>query len=257
MGRATMTAFYIDPTSLTVLLILFSPAIGSFLALLADRLPRGEDVVFQRSTCRNCNTPIRNSDLIPLVSYLLLRGKCRGCSAPIPLWLPLMECAAAALAIASTLVAQSDLQMLLGCGFLWCLLVLFASDAQWFRLPDQLTSALLIFALALAWEDPYFNISDALLGSAAGSGSFLAIRLAYQKLRNREGLGLGDVKLMAGIGAAVGPTQLPLVVLIAALGALLWAIFDHFRYNKPLQSQAALPFGSFLCLSAAAVWLFI
>ena len=170
--------------------------------------------------------------------------------------LPLMEVSAFILAIASAVVAQSELQFLLGCGFLWCLLALFACDAQWFRLPDLLTAILLILALSLAWEDPYMHITDALLGAIVGSASFLAIRIAYQKLRGREGLGLGDVKLMAGIGAAVGIVLLPVVVLIASLTALIWAMCQYFYQGKPLQGQTEQPFGSFLCLSTALVWLF-
>jgi leader peptidase (prepilin peptidase)/N-methyltransferase len=171
--------------------------------------------------------------------------------------LPVMEVSALALATACALVAQSDLQFLLGCGYLWCLLALFACDAQWFRLPDPLTAILLLLALALAWENPNMHIIDATLGAIAGCTSFLAIRIAYHKLRGREGLGLGDVKLMAGIGAAVGILLLPIVVLIAALSALLWAIWQYFSQGKPLQGHTAQPFGSFLCISTALVWLFL
>lgn len=240
---------------MALFLILISPAVGSFLALLSDRLPRGEDVVFKASACRTCQTSLSVADLIPILSYLTLRGYCRHCSAAIPRWLPLMEIAALGLAIGAALVAETDLQLLLGCGFLWTLLALFACDFKWFRLPNGLTAALLVLGLALAWEDPGRNLIGALGTAAAGSGVFLAVRIAYRRLRGREGLGLGDVKLMAGFGAAFGVTLLPTVVLVAALLALASELIRARWTGEALHGDRSLPFGSFLTAAAALVWL--
>lgn len=239
-----------------ILLVLLSPAIGSFLALLCDRLPQGEDVIHTRSHCRSCQTPLRVFHMVPLLSYLALRGRCHHCNAAIPALLPMIEAAAVFIALAVVMLAQSDLQALLGAAYLWCLLALGVIDARYFRLPDPLTAALFLIGAGLAAVDPSRTLATALIAALAASGAFLVLRFGYQMLRGREGLGLGDVKLMAGLGAALGLESLPLMVLIAALCALLWAVLVAWRSGASLQGKTALPFGSFLCLAGGLVWIF-
>ena len=135
----------------------------------------------------------------------------------------------------------------------WCLIALFYSDLVAFRLPDPLTLALLLIGLALAVLQD--TVRDGLLGALVGVTAFWLIRLAYQIWRGREGLGLGDVKLMAGIGATVGWAGLPVVTLIAALMALGVALAQAaFSKNLP-DARTKLPFGSFLCGAAGIVML--
>ena len=240
---------------LQILLVLLSPAVGSFLAVLYTRLPGGHDVISARSTCHSCGAHLQARDLIPLLSYLFLRGKCRHCTAEIPAILPLLEVAALTIALLVVWHAPSDSTALLGMSYLWCLLTLGVIDLHYFRLPDPLTAALFVIGMGLAWVDPTRTLLDASLAALAGAAAFLAIRLGYQALRHREGLGLGDVKLMTGLGAGLGVLNLPLAVLFAALSALLWALFQAGFKGASLQGKTALPFGSFLCLAGAAIWL--
>lgn len=237
-----------------LVLLLISPAVGSFLGVLVDRLPREEDVVRQPSACRGCGQKIPTRDLVPLLSYLMLRGRARCCGAKIPPLLPLLEAGAFLAALLILLLAQSDLHMLFGTLFLWLLLALLASDATVMRLPDPLTAALLLAGLALAWEDPSRSVFAALLAALGAAAVFWGIRIAYFYLRRREGLGLGDVKLIGGIAAGLGAAQTPLAVLVAALLALGFAAAQALWRQSPLSATTALPFGSFLCLGAALVW---
>ena len=233
----------------TLLLLLTAPAAGSFLAVLVDRLPRGEDVVTAPSRCRACKTRLGLRDLVPLLSYPLLRGCCRHCGAPVPGWLWLMELAALGLAGLAMLRGGTVWEIWCSALLLWLLLALAVSDLRTFRLPDALTAALAALCLGAALAQGLFVW--ALAGGLIGAGSFLLLRIAYAALRGREGLGLGDVKLMAGLGALTGPAQLPLLVLVAALSALIAAALTRGGWA----ADRPLPFGVALCAAGALVWL--
>lgn len=235
-------------------LVVLGPFVGSFLAVLADRLPRGEDVLSAPSACRACGQRVRARDLIPLVSFARQAGRCARCGARIPPWLLYMEIMATGLAVVALILGGSPGAAWLIAVFLWLLLVLAATDLLWFRLPDLLTGALLLTALAMAlvlgWPTPAL----ALVGAVLGSGVFLALRQGYRALRGREGLGMGDVKLMAGLGAAIGPYDLPLMLLLAALTALAVAAAGRLRSARALDAARALPFGAALCGASAVLW---
>ncbi|MEP2785133.1 MAG: A24 family peptidase [Pseudoruegeria sp.] len=238
-------------------LLLISPAVGSFLGVLADRLSRGEDVVQQPSACRDCGHRLGLRDLVPLGSYLWQRGNCRHCAAPIPMRLFLIEASAVLCTVWAGIVTVTPVQMGVAALYLWVLLGLAAADAQWFRLPDLLTGPLALLGLALAWEDPSRGLMDGLIGAAIAVLAFAVLRRTYKALRGREGLGLGDVKLMAGIGAGVGAMNVPLVVLVAAGSALCWVLLQAAVQGQRLQRETALPFGMFLSLATVGVWLWL
>lgn len=245
-----------------VLVVLLGPAMGSAAALLADRLPRGEPVGLTRSRCRSCGRLLGARELVPVLSWLWLRGRCAGCGAAIPAWLLQAEIAGLALGIGAALVGAGAGQVLLGAGVLWCLLALALADLRHFRLPDVLTAALLVLALALAvigdgryWPGWPERLAGALAGAALGAGVFALLRAGYRWRAGREGLGAGDVKLMAGIGALTGPGALALVTLVAGLSALAVAGWRAWRRGRRLRRDARMPFGAFLALSAALVWL--
>lgn len=238
-------------TSFAILLLILAPFIGSFLAVLVDRLPRGEDIVVARSRCRSCDTVLTWRDLVPVLSFVVTRGRCRHCGAAVPLWLPAMELAA--LAAAGLVIAAQDgtwgaaefgLQMLT----LWLLLALLAADFLWMRLPDVLTGMLFVVAMLAA---PDFV--TAFWGAVLGVLSFAALRWGYKRVRGREGLGFGDVKLMAGLGALSGPLDLPLLVLVAALLALAGAMVQRL-FGKEVGRATALPFGAALSLAGGLLW---
>ena len=255
------------PPALALFLLLISPAVGSFLALLADRLPRGESAVTLRSHCRSCAHPLRAWDLLPVLSFTLNRGCCRYCGAAIAPWHLYTELAALGLAALALGLGGSAPEIALTALALWLLWVLALCDLLWFRLPDILTATLAL--LALAWAGavqislipapphPLLpqTIGQALTGGGIGVASLWLLRLGYQYLRNRAGLGLGDVKLMAGLGGLTGAWLLPHLLLLAALLALAGAVISARCQRRALKASRALPFGAALCASAALIWL--
>lgn len=234
----------------SLFLLLIAPAIGSFMGVLTDRLPRGEDVIRSPSRCRRCDTRLGPRDLVPILSYAAQRGRCRHCGAPVPGYLWLMEIAALGLAALAILRGGELWEVWCSAALLWLLLTLAVCDLIWFRLPDGLTAALAALCLGTALASGFFLY--ALGGALIGVGAFWLLRIAYRAARGREGLGLGDVKLMAGLGALVGPHDLPLLVLIAALAALLAALLTRGGLRRDLP----LPFGAALAAAGALLWLF-
>lgn len=229
-----------------VFLLLLGPAVGSFLGVLVDRLAGGEDVVYRASRCADCGARLAWRDMVPVVSALVLGGRCRTCGAAIPGHLLRIELAgllAAALAVA---LGQGLAQTAVLAVFFWCLTGLFYSDLLHFRLPDALTGSLLVAGLALAGLDPARGILDGLLSAALAGAAFLTIRLGYRAWRGREGLGLGDVKLMTGIGAALGWAEVPLAALLAAALALLVVAAGILRGQGLPSGDQRLPFGAYL-----------
>ncbi|KPQ07436.1 MAG: bifunctional prepilin peptidase / N-methyltransferase PilD [Rhodobacteraceae bacterium HLUCCA12] len=245
-----------------LLVVLVGPAAGSFAALLADRLPRGEPVVMARSRCRGCGARLQWQELLPIWSWLVQRGRCRHCGAPIPARLLHAEVIGLLFGLGAALVGPTSAVAVLGAMFLWCLLALALADLRFFRLPDPLTGVLAGLGLALAlagdgsgWPDWPQRLAAGMTGAALGGGSFWILRTAYRRLTGREGMGLGDVKLMAGIGAGLGAQALPMTVLLAGLSALVLAVLRALRRGRALRRAGRVPFGAFLAIAAAAVWL--
>lgn len=247
-----MTITYAD-----ILLLMISPAIGSFLAVLADRLPRGEDVMQKRSACRDCGHTLGPKDLVPILSFALSRGRCRQCGAVIPAWLLYMEIVAVGLAVIAVILGDGAVATWVSAAFLWVLMTLAVTDLLVFRLPDALTALLAGLAVALSWVTGYPDLAHAIWGAIIGSGIFLLLKLGYRALRGREGLGMGDVKLMAGLGAALGPLNLPLMLLIASLAALTATVAESLASRKTLKATRPLPFGAFLCAATAILWVLL
>ncbi|MEP2716388.1 prepilin peptidase [Pseudophaeobacter sp.] len=247
------------PLAAGVFLLLLAPAIGSFLGVLVDRLPRGEDVLWRRSQCRSCAAALAPWELLPILSFCASGGRCRHCGAAIPAWALYLEIAALGVAVLALAAGGGLGAVLFSCLFLWGLLALALCDLLWLRLPDPLTAGLFLVVLIWAGSAGLQALGFALLGAGLGLGSFYALRWGYQHLRGREGLGLGDVKLMAALGGFAGPLDLPLLVLIAALTALGGGGIAHLR--RPEQASATglaqqpLPFGAALCAAAALLWL--
>lgn len=229
--------------------------VGSFLALVSLRLPGGEDVVARRSRCRACGTTLRPLELVPLLSWAALRGRCRTCAAPIPARHPLMEAAAGGLGIWAA-AATPDLALaatgaLLG----WQLLLIAAIDAERFQMFDVLLIPLaltgILQGLSVGWDEAGLR----LLGAAAGFASLWLIGLAYSRVRGRTGLGDGDPVLLAGTGTWVGPLGLPSVLLWAALAGLS-VVAARMVLGRAVRGDDRLPFGVFLSLGTWLVWLY-
>ena len=221
--------------------------------MLVERLPRGVSV-WSRSHCAECGAGLRPSDLVPIVSALILRGRCSHCGAPFPGHLLRIEIAALAAGVLAAFTAQGA-EMFLLAGVFWCLIALFYCDLLFFRLPDALTFALFVLGLTLAILDPVRGWAEPLVSALVAAGAFWAIRIGYRAARGREGLGLGDVKLMAGIGATLGWPLVPVVTLIAALLGLGVVAARMSRERAVPSATERLPLGTYLC--AATVLLLL
>jgi leader peptidase (prepilin peptidase) / N-methyltransferase len=222
---------------------------GSFLATLVVRWPRGESLA-GRSRCDSCGTMLTARDLVPLLSFALARGRCRHCGAAIAPLHPQLEAAAAAIGVLALLV-QPGAVGLAGALFGWMLLALLALDLEHFWLPDRLTLPLLGLGLVFGAGEPV----DRLLGALVGGGGFLALALGYKRLRGREGLGLGDVKLMAGLGSWLSPAMIGPLLLLSALAGLAFAAVRAQRADGGAGATERVPFGACLALTAFPLWI--
>jgi leader peptidase (prepilin peptidase)/N-methyltransferase len=244
----------VAPIAALALLGVCGLMVGSFLNVCIARLPRGESIIRPRSRCPQCRTPIRWFDNIPVASYLVLGGRCRVCRARISRRYPIVELLTAVAFVVQGL-AFADQPTLLGSRLVLTalLIVLFGTDLETGRLPDILT--LPGIAIGLAWsvfEPP--GLEESLLGAALGAGVLLAIRWLWRWWRGVDGMGLGDVKMLAAIGAFLGWRQMLVVLCFASFtGAAVGVSLTVLR-RSTLQSR--LPFGTFLALGAfaASVW---
>ncbi len=233
--------------------VLAAPFIGSFLGVLVRRLPEGRPVVWARSRCEGCGAALMPRDLVPLVSWLATRGRCRFCRYPLGSFYPAIELAAVAVAIVAA-TFDSGGAVWLDCLLGWWLLALGWIDVRRWLLPDALTLPLIVAGLAAAMAFDPSGLFGRTLGAAVGYLALRAIAILYRALRGREGLGHGDAKLLAGSGAWVGLSLLPQVILIAALAGLLAAACLRLAGFR-LGPQSALPFGPFLALATWMVWM--
>jgi leader peptidase (prepilin peptidase)/N-methyltransferase len=243
------------PTPLLVVALgVFGAMIGSFLNVCIARLPAGESVVSPGSRCPKCRTPIRWFDNIPVVSYLILGGKCRTCRARISLRYPIVELITAAAFVVQCL-AVSDQPMLLASRLVFTaiLIVLFGTDLDTQRLPNVLTLPGIVVGVAFSAFTP-LGLVDSLIGAVVGAGILLVIRWLWLWWKGVDGMGLGDVKMLAMIGAFLGWRQIWIVLFFASLaGAIIGVSLTSLR-GRSMQSR--LPFGTFLALAAfaASVW---
>jgi leader peptidase (prepilin peptidase)/N-methyltransferase len=221
---------------------------GSFCATVVIRWPAGR-ALGGRSACDGCDRRLTPAELVPLLAWAAARGRCRTCGARIDRRHPLIELACAA-AGALAFVAEPGPAGVAGALFGWALVTLAWLDADHYWLPDRITGPRAVAGLLLGRG----GAADRLIGLAAGGGSLWLLALAYRRLRGREGLGFGDVKLMAGLGAWLGWMWLPHLLLAAATAGLLLALI--IRLSAPARGGAIeLPFGTCLALAGFALWL--
>ncbi|MCW2239561.1 prepilin peptidase [Azospirillum canadense] len=238
-----------------VFLLLCAPFVGSFLGVVVSRWPSGDGILFGRSLCACCGHRLGPRDLVPLASWLALRGRCRHCAAPIGAFAPTIELAALVVALWS-LWALPGGYTWVGCALGWTLLAAAFIDARCQRLPDAMTLPLILSGLAFAaWTDPASG-PDHGAGAAAGYLAIVLIARAYRALRNREGIGLGDAKLLAAAGAWVSWTGLPSVVLIASLGALASTAVGALLTRRLPEVTARIALGPYLAGGLWLVWLY-
>jgi len=237
-----------------IALLVISPFIGSFIGVLATRLPEAQNVLTGRSVCQTCNHTLAAVDLVPILSWLVLKGRCRHCGAPLGLFYPVVEIAALLLTIWAA-TQTTGIALAISCAFGWILLALALSDWLYFVLPNALTLVLLMAGLAASYVLEPGALLGHVVAAVVGFLIFAAIDVVYRALRGRVGLGLGDAKLMAGIGAWLGWQGLPTVVVFAgALGLLL--VLSRSLAGRGVTATDRLPFGTFLTAGAWIVWLY-
>jgi leader peptidase (prepilin peptidase)/N-methyltransferase len=230
---------------------LAAPFIGSLLGVLIVRLPLGRPVFMARSQCESCARTLGPVDLVPVLSFVALRGRCRTCSAPIGAQHLAVELASIGVAVWAMTIDTDPTLLWIDCGLGWTLLALAWIDWQHFRLPDAFTLPLLLAGLAATWFEAPDEITDHALGAVLGYLGFRALAWAYRAMRGRDGLGLGDAKLLAVAGAWLGSMALPHLILLAAVFGIGVALATAWRLGK-LNASMAIPFGPCLAL---AIWI--
>jgi leader peptidase (prepilin peptidase)/N-methyltransferase len=238
---------------LAVIFTLAAAAVGSFLNVCILRIPEGLSIVSPPSRCPQCGHPIRIRDNIPVVSYLLLGGKCRDCRTVISCRYPLVEILTAALAC--LLFMKYGLTPALPVVFLFVctLIVITGIDLDHQLIPHVLTlSGIPLFAVLAVW---FMRVPplDAFLGIMIGAGILYFVAVYYEALTGREGMGGGDVNLLAMLGAFLGWKSIPFILLASSfIGAIVGLVIIS---AKGKDMRYAVPFGPFLC-GAAALYLF-
>lgn len=262
-------------STIAVFVFVFGLMIGSFLNVCISRLPQGKSVVRPRSRCPLCGKHIKPYDNIPVLSYFFLAGKCRNCKAKISPVYPTVELLTAFLFLACDLVYGNSILTAKWAAFSAILVVLIFTDWRERILPDVVNFTGLGIALGISFfvrpEDgtaawlanrmfdfpppaPVISFADALIGAAVGGGVLWLVGEAYFRLRGREGMGFGDVKMMLMAGAFLGLRRTILTIFAASLlGAVLGAIFIVASRRK---SNYELPFGTFLGAAALLVVFF-
>jgi len=235
---------------LTVIFTLAGAAVGSFLNVCILRIPEGLSVVYPPSRCPHCGHPIRIRDNIPVVSYLLLRGKCRDCRAPISGRYALVEVMTAAFACLLFLHYGLTYSYLVTFLFVCVLIVIAFIDLDHQIIPHLLTlSGIPLFAL-LSFGFIGLSLLDIFLGIMIGAGVLYFVAVYYEALTGREGMGGGDVNLLAMLGAFLGWRSLLFILLMSSLAGAVVGLLLILLKGKDM--KYAVPFGPFLCLAAAA-----
>jgi leader peptidase (prepilin peptidase)/N-methyltransferase len=240
------------PTYLT--LFLFGTVIGSFLNVCIYRLPARESVVVPRSRCGNCRTPIRPYDNVPILSYLLLQGRCRACGAAISLRYPLVELLAGLAAVATYALHGWSLGFPVSFAFVCALIVISLIDLDHQIIPNVISvpGIAVGFIAALLVGEPGWRAS--LAGLLLGGGILWVVSEGYFRLTGREGMGGGDVKLLAMIGAFLGWRAVPVTLLLASLSGTLIGL--GVMIARGSGARTPIPFGPFLAAGALCALFF-
>lgn len=229
----------------------YGTVFGSFLNVVVHRLPRGLSLLRPGSHCPACGTPVRWFDNVPVLSYLLLGGRCRACRVAISPRYPLVELASGALTVAVVARFGLTLQGLEAMLLVMLLLPLAFIDLEHHLLPDVLTLPGIAVGLAGSLAGGLVPLLDAATGAAVGAAVPYAVIVIYRWLRGAEGMGLGDVKLLAMIGAFLGWRGVLLTLgLAATAGALLGLTLIALGRGR---RDTELPFGTFLAFAAMIV----
>lgn len=232
----------------TILAFIFGACIGSFLNVCIYRIPAAVSIVHPGSSCPRCKTMIPFYDNIPILSYLLLRGKCRSCNAPIAIRYPLVELLTGLCALACSMIFGPTWHALVAFAFIATLIVVTFIDLDHRIIPDIISlPGIPIFFLA-SLAVPTITWQASAIGVLAGGGSLYVVAWGYQLMTGREGMGGGDIKLLAMIGAMIGWQGILFTLFAASTIGTLVGLIAMIGSGKGL--RLAIPFGPFLAIGA-------
>ncbi|MBF0629987.1 MAG: prepilin peptidase [Magnetococcales bacterium] len=244
------------PEPLILSVFLFGIVWGSFLNVCIHRLPLDENIVFPPSHCPHCNHNISWYDNIPLLGWVLLRGRCRHCRGGISFTYPLVELLAGLLAVQVALHFGLRWENLVLVVLGYAFIILTFIDFHHYILPDVITLPGMVLGILVAWSGwlapPLADLHHALVGLLLGGGGLWAFAWLFQKITGKVGMGLGDVKLLGMIGAWMGWQSLPFTLFFSALAGSVVGITWMFMAGRD-RSQP-IPFGPYL---AGAAWAYL
>jgi len=228
---------------IALLLALLGLALGSFAGVIAFRVPRGESPIGGRSRCDACDAPVDARDNVPVLSWALLRGRCRSCGAPIPIRYPLVELGLGLGFAATYLVLEDEgaAEVALGCTFLFVLAIITLTDLERRIIPNVVLAPAAVAAVAITLVGDSDLLGQRLLAAAIAGGVLLLISLLYPR-----GMGMGDVKLAAVMGLFLGRAVAPALLVGFLVGALYGIALIAARGAEA--RKTAVPFGPFLAL---------
>jgi leader peptidase (prepilin peptidase)/N-methyltransferase len=234
--------------------LLFGLAFGSFMNVCIYRIPLKKSIICPPSSCPTCGKKIRFYDNIPLVSYLVLLGRCRHCRHPISWRYPAVEAITGLLSLALFIRYGLSYQYILFFLFTATLVTISFIDLDHQIIPDVLSLPGVFVGLAIAFIPGSISWIDSLIGIIGGGGALFIVALIYERLTGKQGMGGGDVKLLAMIGAWMGWRSLPFVLLISSLtGAIIGSVF---LLAAGKGYRVRIPFGPFLSLGALLYFFF-
>jgi len=231
-----------------IISIIFGALVGSFLNVCIFRLPKEESIIWPGSHCPHCKKPIRFYDNIPLVSYFLLRGRCRYCKGSISLQYPLVEGITALSSLFLIIKFGPSMSYLFYFAFVAALIVITVIDLYHQIIPDVISLPGIGMGLLASLLIPQITFFNSLIGILLGGGSLFIVATFYQWLFKREGMGGGDIKLLAMIGAFLGWKAVLLTILLSSLIGSVTGILMMVVKGKDF--KYAIPFGPFLSLGA-------
>lgn len=234
---------------------LIGAALGSFLNVCIYRWPQDLSVVRPRSRCGGCGTPIAARDNIPILGWLLLRGRCRHCGVGISVQYPLIELTTTLIWALSVLYLGATLEALRVASFLTLMLGIAMTDARDMVIPDQFSLGGAALGLLLAAPSGGFPVTRALVGALVGYGLLWGVKLAAEKALGKPALGVGDIHMMACIGAFTGASGVVLTLMLGSVLGLLLGVPVMWLRGRLAAMQTYLPLGVFLALGGAVTLL--
>ncbi len=228
--------------------------LGSFVNVCIYRIPLKKSIVFPPSSCPNCDEKIRFYDNIPLISYVLLLGKCRHCRNPLAWHYPFVEAVTGLLSLALFIKYGLSYQYFLYLLFTTSLVAISFIDLQHQIIPDVISLPGIVAGLATSFLPGDISWLDSLIGIIAGGGSLYLVAFIYERITGKEGMGGGDIKLLAMIGAWLGWMSLHFIILISSLAGVVVGVPCLLLAGKGLRVR--IPFGPFLALGALLFFFF-